>query len=138
MYNKIMKKISVLLILVLLAGFSQPCEAGIFSEQKAKIEQNRIQKTTISEIKALFGEQTKQANKHSLIGLQSLYSRDFVNSDGFNYDTYMKMVEETWETILVIMHQLRLLKQPMLLRKKLSVILKLLVKCIQFLNVYII
>ena len=93
-----MKKISVLLILVLLAGFSQPCEAGIFSEQKAKIEQNRIQKTTISEIKALFGEQTKQANKHSLIGLQSLYSRDFVNSDGFNYDTYMKMVEETWET----------------------------------------
>lgn len=100
-----MKKISVLLILVLLAGFSQPCNAGIFNAQKAKIEQNRIQKTTISEIKALFGEQTKQANKHSLVGLQSMYSKDFVNSDGFNYDTYMKMVEETWETYPDIFYQ---------------------------------
>lgn len=93
-----MKKISVLLILALLLSAQLPSEAGFFAEQKTKIEQQKLEKTKNAEIKALFGEMIKQANNHSLVGLQSVYSKDFTNSDGFNYDTYMKMVEETWET----------------------------------------
>lgn len=93
-----MKKISVFIILALLLCTQMPSSAGIFSVQKAKIEQNKIEKTKTAELKALFGEQTKQANKHCLIGLQSIYSNDFVNSDGFNLDIYLKMIQETWET----------------------------------------
>ncbi len=93
-----MKKISVFLILALLLSVQIPTQAGFLAEHKTKIEQKKFNKTRNAEIKALFGEMIKQANKHNLIGLQSVYSKDFVNSDGFNYDTYMKMVEETWET----------------------------------------
>lgn len=93
-----MKKISVFIILALLLSVQIPSEAGFLTEQKTKIEQQKFNKTRNAEIKALFGEMIKQANKHCLVGLQSVYSKDFVNSDGFNYDTYMKMVEDTWKT----------------------------------------
>lgn len=93
-----MKKISVFILLALLLSIQTPSNAGIISEHRARIEQNKINKTTISELKAVFGEMLKQANKHNLIGMQSVYSKDFVNSDGFNYDIYMKMVEDTWKT----------------------------------------
>lgn len=93
-----MKKISLILILALLLSVQIPSEAGFLTEQKVKIEQQKLNKARNAEIKALFGEMIKQANKHCLVGLQSVYSKDFVNSDGFNYDIYMKMVEDTWET----------------------------------------
>jgi len=93
-----MKKISVFLILALLLSIQTPSQAGFIANQKAKIEQQKLERTKTSQIKALFGEMIKQANKHCLTGLQSVYSKDFVSSDGFNYDTYMKMVEETWKT----------------------------------------
>ena len=93
-----MKKISVFLILALLLSVQIPAQAGLFKDQITKIEQRQIDKKKNAEIKALFGEMIKQANKHCLTGLQSVYSKDFTNSDGFNYDTYMKMVEDTWKT----------------------------------------
>lgn len=93
-----MKKISAFLILALLLSVQMPSQASFWAEQKAKIEQQKIYKTNNAEIKALFEEMIKQANKHNLDGLLAVYSKDFVNSDGFGYDTYVKMVEETWKT----------------------------------------
>lgn len=93
-----MKKISVFIILALLLSVQIPSNAGFLSEHKVRIEQNKINKTTNAELKAIFSEQLKQANKHCLTGLQSMYSKDFVNSDGFNYDIYMKLIQETWES----------------------------------------
>ncbi len=100
MYNIRMKKISVLLILALLLGFSAqtPTYAGIFTKYKARIEQNKIQKTTTEEIKHVMELQDKFANNHELKKLKRLYSSDYVNSDGFNVDAAFKMIEETWET----------------------------------------
>lgn len=98
MYNKIMKKLSAFLMLALLLSVQLPSQAGFLTNHKTKIEHQKIYKTDTALINALFGEMAKQANKHNLIGLQSLYSKDFVNSDGFDYETYMKMVEETWKT----------------------------------------
>lgn len=103
-----MKKISLILVLVLLLSVQIPSEAGFLTEQKTKIEQQKINKIRNTEIKALFSEMIKQANKHCLVGLQSVYSKDFVNSDGFNYDTYMKMVEDTWETYPDIAYSTRI------------------------------
>ena len=93
-----MKKISILLISALLFLNTIPAQAGILSAPKARIEQNKVNRTIESELKAVINEQTIQANKHCLLGLKSVYSNDFINSDGFNLDVYMKMIEETWET----------------------------------------
>lgn len=98
MYNKTMKKISVLLILSLLLSVQIPAQAGVFSDYKARVEKNNVQKTTLADIKAVINEQTKQANKHCLDGIKSVYSPDFISADGFNYDVYMKSIEETWQT----------------------------------------
>ena len=95
-----MKKISVLLILALLicAAVQTPSQAGFFAEQKAKIEQNRIYKSTYNDIKNVIEQQNIYANKYDLKGLSNLYADDFVNSDGFNKDIYFKLIEETWKT----------------------------------------
>lgn len=98
MYNIIMKKISVFLILILLIGFGIPCEAGFFDTHRARVEQNRIYKSTIQDIKSVIEKQDIFANKHDYSGLYALYSKDFVNSDGFDKESYFKLIKETWET----------------------------------------
>lgn len=101
MYNISMKKLSVLLLMtaLLFAGIiCSPCQAGIFAEQKAKIEQNRIYKSTYNDILNVIKEQTTFANNHNLKGIKEIYSPNFVNSDGFKNDIYFKLIEETWKT----------------------------------------
>lgn len=94
------KKLSVLLITALLfsVAASLPSQAGILAVQKAKIEQNRIKKSTYNDIKNVIDQQSVFTNKYDLKGLSSLYANDFVNSDGFNKDVYFKLIEETWKT----------------------------------------
>ena len=99
MYNKKMKKISILLVLTLFfcCSIQIPCQAGFFAEQKARIEYNRANKATVSDIKKLIQEQNMYANKHDLEALLTLYCSDFVNSDGFKLDIYKELIKETWE-----------------------------------------
>ena len=94
-----MKKISVLLILALLLSFAtqMPSQAGFLASQKARIEQNRIYKSTYNDILNVIEKQTEYANNHNIDGIKQLYSKNFVNSDGFKNDTYLKLIEETWE-----------------------------------------
>lgn len=98
MYNKLMKKISVLLIFTLLLGLNTPSYSGVISNYKANIEQKRIYNNNINSIKKLLIVQDKFANAHNLEDLQKLYSKNYVSSDGFDYETSFKMVQETWET----------------------------------------
>lgn len=101
MYNIVMKKISVLLIfsLILMTGYAQmPVQAGIFAKHKAKIEQKKLYKSTIKDILSVIEKQDSLANKHDLKGITELYSEDFLNSDGFNKNAYLKLIEETWKT----------------------------------------
>lgn len=93
-----MKKISVLIISALLLANICPAQAGIISTQKAKIEQNRIYKSTYNDVKSVIDQQTIYTNKYDLEGLSTLYSKDFVNSDGFNKEVYFKLIKDTWET----------------------------------------
>lgn len=99
MYNVTMKKIYILLVIALFVSFGVqiPSEAGIFAKQKAKIEQKKIYKSTLQDIKNVILVQDKLANKHDYDGLYKLYSDNFVNSDGFDKETYFKLIEETWE-----------------------------------------
>ena len=100
MYKVEIKKVSVLLFaaLLLFGNVSMPAQAGIFAEQKARIEQNRINKSTINNIKNVIQQQNIYSNSYDLKGLSTLYSQDFVNSDGFKKDVYFKLIEDTWKT----------------------------------------
>ena len=94
-----MKKLSVLLVAALLLSGSavMPCKAGILSAQKARIEQNRINKSIFNSVKNVIEQQSVYTNKYDLEGLKTLYSDNFVNSDGFTKDVYFKLIEETWK-----------------------------------------
>ncbi|CCY63718.1 putative uncharacterized protein [Clostridium sp. CAG:967] len=100
MYNKIMKKISVLILLALLISINSPLQsqAGIFNTYKLKAEQNREYKSNYEAVKKVIDSQTVYTNKYDLKGLATLYSDNFVNSDGFNKDIYFKLIDETWKT----------------------------------------
>ena len=93
-----MKKLSVLIILTLLFVNICPAEAGVISAQKARIEQNKLYKSAYNEVKNIVDLQTTYANKYDIDGLSSLYTKDFVNSDGFNKEIYFKLIKDTWET----------------------------------------
>lgn len=99
MYNVTMKKICILLVIALFTsiGVQTPSDAGIIAKQKAKIEQKRIYKATLQDIKNVILAQDKLANEHNYDGLYKLYSDNFVNSDGFNKEVYFKLIKETWE-----------------------------------------
>ena len=105
-----MKKIYILLVIALFVNFGvqMPSEAGIFAKQKAKIEQKRIYKSTLQDIKNVILAQDKLANKHDYDGLYKLYSDNFVNSDGFDKETYFKLIQETWEVYPIFLTQQRL------------------------------
>lgn len=94
------KKLSVLLITALLFSIAStlPGQANILTTQKARIEQNRINRATYNDIKKVIDQQSVYTNKYDLKGLATLYAKDFVNSDGFNKDVYFKLIEETWKT----------------------------------------
>ena len=94
------KKLSVLLITALLFSIAStlPGQANILTTQKARIEQNRINRATYNDIKKVIDQQSAYTNKYDLKGLASLYENNFVNSDGFNKDVYFKLIEETWKT----------------------------------------
>lgn len=94
------KKLSVLLITTLLFSIAStlPGQANILTTQKARIEQNRINRATYNDIKKVIDQQSAYTNKYDLKGLASLYANNFVNSDGFNKDVYFKLIEETWKT----------------------------------------
>lgn len=92
-----MKKISVLLIISALF-FAIPCNAGVVSSYKAKVEQNKILKSDENSIKIILNQQTEHANKHDTLALGSFYSNSFINSDGFNKEIYFKLIKDTFET----------------------------------------
>lgn len=94
------KKLSVLLITALLFSIAStlPGQANILTTQKARIEQNRINRATYNDIKKVIDQQSAYTNKYDLKGLATLYANNFVNSDGFNKDVYFKLIEETWKT----------------------------------------
>ena len=93
-----MKKLSVLIILTLLLANICPAEAGIISLHKSRAEQNRLYKSAYNDVKHVIDQQTIYTNKYDLDGLSSLYTKEFVNSDGFNKEVYFKLIKETWET----------------------------------------
>ena len=93
-----MKKLSVLFLLVLLLFAQTPSNAELFAKQKERIQQNKIYKNTISDLKDIINKQNNFANQRNYDDLNKLYSKDFISSDGFDKEVYFKLIKETWET----------------------------------------
>ena len=72
-------------------------QAALVSTGNHRTQQNKIYKTEVKQIKELFKLHQDFANRHDITGLKSLYSSNYINSDGFKLDIYLKTVEETWE-----------------------------------------
>ena len=99
MYNVVMKKIFVFIIsALLLTAFTAPNPCSAKSLFGNKIAQSKYNKSEIENIKKVILQQEVYANAHNLEDIQKLYSDDFVNSDGFNKEAYVKLIEETWKT----------------------------------------
>ncbi len=49
------------------------------------------------QIAKLFESYQKASNRHNIDKIKSFYSTKYVNSDGFNYDIYFKLIKQTWE-----------------------------------------
>lgn len=94
-----MKKIFIIIILLLItiSYADNRVEGALVSTRSYRIEQNKINKNEIKQIKELFKLHTNIANKHDLEGLKSLYSDKYINSDGFNKEAYFASVKETWD-----------------------------------------
>lgn len=49
------------------------------------------------EIAKLFADQTCYSTKHNLDKLKTIYADSYTNSDGFDKNTYLEMVQKTWD-----------------------------------------
>ena len=95
-----MKKIifTLLLTAFVIPSVNLSADASLISDRSYRIEQKRIQKQDIANIKKLIKSHNLYANKHDIKNLEPLYSDNYMNNDGFNKKTYFKSVESTWES----------------------------------------
>lgn len=100
MYNLSMKKfvLSLVIFTALAAGYMEPSFAGPIADFKLRIENNKLEKDAIKEIKALFDLQTKYTNEYDLKKLASLYADNYMDNDGYSKKVYFKLIQETWES----------------------------------------
>lgn len=57
-----------------------------------------IFKNDTKEIKSLLNSQVRYANRTNFKKFISTYDKEYINADGFNLETYSKLVKEIWET----------------------------------------
>lgn len=100
LYNLIMKKfiLSLILCAAFCANYAESSYAAAGKSFKLKIEQNKSEKETLKEIKALFDLQEKYTNTYNLKGLSELYDKSYIDNDGYTKRVYFKLIQDTWDT----------------------------------------
>ncbi len=84
-------------------------EASIISDRSYRIEQRKIEKENIKQIKELLNKHNYYANSHDIKNLSLFYSDKYVNNDGFNKEIYFKSIETTWEACKDITYTTKIL-----------------------------
>lgn len=78
------------------------CAAPVYSKTNKNTQTNTktfskiLPQSHKEEVKIFFKNHTKYSNKHELENLRDLYSDNYLNSDGFDKQTYFDMVSKTW------------------------------------------
>ncbi len=68
-----------------------------FVKKSAQFEQYSDRKKDINEIKNVLSLLTKYSNEHDPKKIATLYDKNYRSFDGFKYDTFLKMLNETFE-----------------------------------------
>lgn len=106
-----MKKIifTLLLTAFVIPSVNLSAEASLISDRSYRVEQKRIQKQDIANIKKLIKNHNIYANKHNIKNLEPLYSDNYMNNDGFNKKAYFKSVESTWKSCNDLTYETRII-----------------------------
>lgn len=107
-----MKKLLTALIIIMFTG-SNAWALGIFggkeknkkqgpvktffTQKNQEFDEYSAKKQDINEIKELLCLLTKYSNEHNMEKILSLYDKSYRSFDGFNYDTFKEMLEDTFE-----------------------------------------
>lgn len=101
MFKKILKINLLILILFLtsLPSVSAENDENLYLEKISRVGFNKILNLDPKqEIQNLFSKYDKYANSHNLEKFKSLYAENYLNSDGFDKETYFKIIERSWTT----------------------------------------
>lgn len=93
-----MRRLLLALSLLFFMTSVLPAEAGFIADKRASIKASNQLRADKKIIKKIINLQNKLASKYDYDGLISLYSDDFKCSDGFDKETYFKLIKETWAT----------------------------------------
>lgn len=93
-----MKKIFITSLIVLLTLSCPNAQAFNCKFCKKNITNEQIVKNETKNLKDLMQAQIKFVNNHDVNSLSNLYSKDFINNDGFGKEVYFQLIKDTWET----------------------------------------
>ncbi len=100
-----MKKILLLILMLSLgtANAHAKPDNGLKFNIKSTIFKNYltargVDAREVKQIKEFLADLNKYSNAHDIKNLKTLYSKDFLNTDGFDYTTFFAMIEETFKS----------------------------------------
>lgn len=91
-YTVCMKKI---ILITLLSIFLTPAS---FAEENTPFFKLRILNNDTREVKSLLNAQVRYANRNNFDKFINTYDKNYVNSDGFNLETYSNIVKDVWQS----------------------------------------
>ena len=87
-----MKKI---ILITLLSIFLTPTS---FAEEKTPVFNLHLFNNDTREVKSLLNSQVRYANRNNFKKFINTYDKNYVNSDGFNLETYSDIVKDVWQS----------------------------------------
>lgn len=87
-----MKKI---ILITLLSFFLTPTS---FAEEKTPVFNLHLFNNDTREVKSLLNSQVRYANRNNFKKFINTYDKNYVNSDGFNLETYSNIVKDVWQS----------------------------------------
>ena len=92
MYNICMKKILFIFLLFLM---SSPIS---MAEDSVPVFNIHLFHNDVRDVKTLINSQVRYANKNNFNKFINTYDKSYVNSDGFNLETYSNIVKDVWQS----------------------------------------
>lgn len=93
-----MKRFVLFLAFILLSlNCCIPAFANDIADKKNESIITQFLKNDKKAVKQVILKQSKYASKYDYAGLLNLYSSDFKSADGFDKQTYFKLIEDTWK-----------------------------------------
>lgn len=110
--NKFFVKLNILFLLISILvhpAYSQDTENDILTEKINTIGFNKLLcLDPKADIQRFIDKHNKYATDHNLEKLKSLYTDSYVNTDGFDKETYFKMIQKTWDLYPNVLYSMQI------------------------------